>query len=124
MKKVTKMVLMLCFVLSGALCYAHGVARTEVKGDGTPSIVIIKAQCGGTDKSNSIIPSINGNVLSVLFSENLGQVTVEITTVAGATVDYASTITPNGIHSTFQTQDVTSSTSPFPTGMSIMGSLR
>lgn len=97
MKKVTKMVLMLCFVLSGALCYAHGVARTEVKGDGTPSIVIIKAQCGGTDKSNSIIPSINGNVLSVLFSENLGQVTVEITTVAGATVDYASTITPNGI---------------------------
>jgi len=29
MKKVTKMVLMLGLVLSGALCYAHGVARTE-----------------------------------------------------------------------------------------------
>ena len=29
MKKVTKLVLMLCLILSGALCYAHGTARTE-----------------------------------------------------------------------------------------------
>jgi hypothetical protein len=29
MKKVTTWVLMLCLVLSGALCYASGVARTE-----------------------------------------------------------------------------------------------
>ena len=29
MKKVTKLVLMLCLVLSGALCYASGAARTE-----------------------------------------------------------------------------------------------
>ena len=29
MKKVTKLVLMLCLVLSGALCYAHGAAGTE-----------------------------------------------------------------------------------------------
>lgn len=39
MKKVIKMVLMLCLVLSGALCYASGAARTEnLKGeDGTPN---------------------------------------------------------------------------------------
>ena len=29
MKKVTKLVLMLCLILSGAFCYAHGAARTE-----------------------------------------------------------------------------------------------
>ncbi len=29
MKKVTKLVLMLCLTLSGALCYASGVAGTE-----------------------------------------------------------------------------------------------
>ena len=38
MSKFKTMVLMLCLVLSGALCYAHGAARTEKeKGkDGTP----------------------------------------------------------------------------------------
>ena len=35
MKKVTTLVLMLCFILSGALCYASSVARTENgKGEG------------------------------------------------------------------------------------------
>ena len=29
MKKVTTLVLMLCFILSGALCYANGVVKTE-----------------------------------------------------------------------------------------------
>lgn len=29
MKKVTKLILMLCLILSGAFCYASGAARTE-----------------------------------------------------------------------------------------------
>ena len=37
MKKVTALVLMLCFILSGALCYARGVDGTEKKqGEGIP----------------------------------------------------------------------------------------
>ena len=47
------MVLMLCLVLSAALSYAHGVARTETERDGTSIItsVMIQAkspnsQCG------------------------------------------------------------------------------
>ena len=41
MEKLTNMVLMLCFILSGAFCYAGGVARTEkTKGEG--SILIKK----------------------------------------------------------------------------------
>ena len=37
MKKMTKLVLMLCLVLSGAWCYANGAASTEnEKGEGIP----------------------------------------------------------------------------------------
>ena len=43
MKKVTKLVLMLCLVLSGALCYASGVAKTESeKGEDGVSIGLIE----------------------------------------------------------------------------------
>ena len=97
MKKVTTWVLMLCLILSGAFCYASGAARTEnEKGEG--AILIIKtAQHGGTDKSGSIAPTIDGHVLTVVFTENLGQVAIEITTASGASVEYLWVYTPNGI---------------------------
>lgn len=88
---------MLFMVLSGALCYASGAAKTELKGDETPSITILKTKCGGTDKSGSISASINGHYLTVIFTENLGQVDVEITTSTGGYVQADSCITPNGI---------------------------
>ena len=53
MKKVTKLVLMLCLVFSSAFCYAHGEARkeqNEKENVGTPIIAILKAQLGSTDK--------------------------------------------------------------------------
>ena len=97
MKKVTTLVLMLCLVLSGALCYASGVARTEnMKGEGA-ILIKQKAHHGGTDKSGSIVPSINGNALIVVFCENLGQVAVEVSTASGAQVDCLSVLTPNGL---------------------------
>ena len=55
------------------------------------------AQHGGTDKSGSIVPTINGKVLSVSFTENLGQVDIEVTTSTGGYVQANSCITPNGI---------------------------
>ena len=98
MKKVTKLVLMLCLILSGAFCYAHGAARTEnEKEEGVPLITIQKAQHGGIDKSSSIVSSLDGHILIVVFTENLGQVTIEVTTASGAPVDGTSTITPTGI---------------------------
>ena len=96
MKKVTTLVLMLGLILSGALCYASGVTRTEVKGDETPSITILKSKCGGTDKSGSISASIDGHYLTVIFTENLGQVAVEVTTITGGPVETVSMTTPNG----------------------------
>ena len=88
---------MLCLVLSGAFCYANGVAGTE-NGKGEGSILTRKkAQHGGPDKSGSIVPSINGNVLIVVFSENLGQVAVEVSTTLGTPVEFTSVLTPNGL---------------------------
>ena len=97
MKKVTTLVLMLCLVLSGALCYAHSVTRiTNVKEEGAPKI-IIKAHHGSNDKSGSIVLSIYDHVLSVVFNENLGQVAVEVSTASSAQVDCLSVLTPNGL---------------------------
>jgi hypothetical protein len=99
MKKVTTMFLMLCLLFSGALSYAHSEAsiENEKKGDGVP---IELKECTGVsslDKSNAITPVIDGHVLTVAFTENLGQVAVEVTTASGALVDGTTTITPNGV---------------------------
>lgn len=98
MNKFKKTVLMLCLILSGALCYTSGVAGTENKKvDGITIDVKEKAGYGGLDKSNTITSIINGHVLTVLFSENLGQVSVEVSTVSGASVQCLSVLTPNGL---------------------------
>ena len=99
MKKVTQLVLMLCLILSGALCYARGIAGTEnEKGsDGTPIVIIRNSIHSGSEKGNTIISMINGHVLTVVFTENLGQVTIEVTTVSGNPVTCMSTYTPNGV---------------------------
>ncbi|MBR1515091.1 MAG: hypothetical protein IJ622_12500 [Bacteroidales bacterium] len=58
MIKLKQLILMLFFVLSGAFCYASGVARTEnEKGEGA-ILTKQKAHHGSPDKSGSIIPSI------------------------------------------------------------------
>lgn len=43
------------------------------------------------------MPSIYDHVLSVMFSENLGQVAVEVSTTSGTQVDCLSVLTPNGL---------------------------
>ncbi len=98
MKKVTKIVLMLCFVVSGAFCFANSEDGMTEEEDGGITIGIIEAAtCHGPSKGNSIIATINGHVLSVVFNENMGQVSVEVATSSGATVDCLSVLTPNGV---------------------------
>lgn len=95
MFKLKQTILMLCLVLSGALCYAN----TKIEKDEHPVPIELKESTGvsSSDKSNAIIPFINGHVLVVAFSENLGQVSVEVATVAGASVQCLSVLTPNGL---------------------------
>ena len=89
---------MLCFILSGALCYAHGEAiMGKRQGEGIPIEIKELGSCTGPSRSNSIIPTINGHLLTVTFNENFGQVAVEITTASGASVQCLSVLTPNGL---------------------------
>lgn len=98
MYKLKQMILMLCLILSGALCYANVEARTENrKGEGIPIEIKESGIYTGPSRGNSIIPTLNGHVLTVVFTENLGQVSVEVATAAGASVQYTSVLTPNGM---------------------------
>ena len=98
MKKFSKLVLMLCLVLSGALCYASNATKTEnKKGNGITLEVKQKVFHGSSDKSGSIVPTLDGHVLTVIFTENLGQVAVEVSTAVGTLVHYSLTPTPNGV---------------------------
>ena len=90
---------MLCFILSGALCYAHVEARTRNEKDWVPIPIDLTEKTGasGSDRSSSILPALDGHVLTVVFNENLGQVSVEVATSAGVSVQCLSVLTPNGL---------------------------
>ena len=96
MRSIRSLFLICCLSLSAAFCLAHGVPGTENKEGNGYIIVKEKASHGGTNKSDSILASIDGHVLSVVFTENLGEVAIDITTTAGTSVDYNSLTTPNG----------------------------
>jgi len=64
--------------------------------DGHSKITVMQGNVQGSPKGSTIQASINGHTLLVMFSENIGQVEVEITTTAGVTVDCLSTMTPTG----------------------------
>lgn len=95
MFKFKQTILMLCLVLFGTLSYAN----TKNEKEGHPVHIELMESTGisSSDKSNAITPFINGHVLVVAFSENLGQVSVEVVTVAGASVQCLSVLTPNGL---------------------------
>ena len=87
---------MFCLILSAVYCYAYGVTRTKNE-EGTPIIIVAKVIHGGPDKSNAIMPILNGHTLTVAFTENLGQVAVEVTTALGGSVQTFNAPTPNGL---------------------------
>ena len=98
MQKISTWVLMLCLTLSGAWCFAHGAARTENwKGRDLPIQLIESSSQSCSDKGNAIVPTLHGHVLSIVFTENIGEVAIEISTSAGVIVESHWTITPNGL---------------------------
>ena len=96
MKKVTTLILMLCLTFSGALCNANGMAGTEKGKDGISIVLIENSSHSSSEKGNSIIATINGHLLTVVFTEDLGQVAIAITTDSGSPVDSIAMSTPNG----------------------------
>ena len=75
---------------------AWGNANVSIVSDGFSHITIKEAKVQHTPKGSTINASINGHTLMVSFSQNIGQVAVEITTATGATVDCLTTMTPTG----------------------------
>ena len=85
-------------LLLGLLMSAVWCGATEFSMmDGFSNIVIKEGNVQSSPKGSTIQASIDGHVLSIAFTENLGQVAVEITTATGMPVDSSATLTPNGI---------------------------
>ena len=91
--KLKQFMLLLCLLLPIAWCFANGTNTA----DGLGHIIIKEAKVQSAPRGSSIEASIDGHMLTVVFTENLGQVAVEVTTATGSPVDATSTITPNGI---------------------------
>ena len=72
-------------------------ARAFGSMDGHSHINIKEGNVQGLPKGSTIHAAINGHLLMVTFTENLGQVAVEVTTATGSPVDATLTITPNGV---------------------------
>ena len=90
-----KRILLLAALVAATLyCSAVGVNFK----DGNSQVQIKEMKVSSIPKGDAIQASINGHVLSVVFTENLGQVAIDISTAAGATVDYNSIHTPNGVN--------------------------
>ncbi|MBR5082621.1 MAG: DUF3244 domain-containing protein [Bacteroidales bacterium] len=85
--------MLLLFVLTVAWCSASSFHSM----DGYSAIQVKEAYVTGVPKGNAIQASIYGHTLTVVFTENLGQVAVEIATDTGLAIDCASTVTPNGL---------------------------
>ena len=75
------------------LCQAEEIHLT----DGFSHIAVKESHGQGIPKGTSIQASISGHYLMASFIENLGEVSVEITTPTGDYVQANSCITPNGL---------------------------
>ena len=87
-----KALLLVCLLLPAVWCGAN----STYSNDGFSHIVIKEKNVQGTPKGSSIQASIDGHYLTVIFTENLGQVGIEVTTSMGAPVETLSMTTPNG----------------------------
>lgn len=96
MTKTLKTILTLSLMLPMAIwAYTSDVTRTEK--DGAPILIIKGASHISDERGNTIHAAIEGHLLTVVFSENLGQVSIEINTSTGGYVQVDSCLTPNGL---------------------------
>lgn len=94
MAKLKLPILLLTLSLSVAVGHASGTSNFQT--EHVPIALTSGTQYNGDDKSGSINVSVNGHTLTVVFTENLGQVTIKIFNDNGTPVDLMTTPTPNG----------------------------
>jgi len=98
MKKIMQFVLVLCLILPVAFNHLNGmVGTTMMRGKGIPIEVKEKSVHSSSDRGSSIHASIDGHCLTISFSESIGQVAVEVTSVSGVVLRNEATHTPEGL---------------------------
>ena len=90
--KLKCIILLLGLLQPAAWCSANGTYSM----DGHSNILIQEGTVQSIPKGSTIQASIDGHMLTVVFTENLGQVAVDVSTVLGTSVHYSLTPTPNG----------------------------
>ena len=91
--KLKHVVLLLGLLMPAVWCGASILGSV----DGHSNINIKEGNVHSSPKGSSIQASIDGHTLNVVFTENLGQVAIEITTVTGTTIQTFWMSTPNGL---------------------------
>ena len=90
--KIKQLVLLLFFLIPTA----WSGAVTVISNDGSSPILIKAVTVQGTPKDSSILASVDGHYLTVVFTENLGEVRIVVTEADGGTFDMIEMYTPNG----------------------------
>ena len=93
--KIKQFILLLGLLLPTVWCGANGT----ISFDGLSHIEIKEGVVQGAPKGSSIQASINGHTLLVVFTENLGQVAIDVTTATGTIVQTYWMNTPDGLQS-------------------------
>ena len=91
--KLKHVALLLSLLMPVVWCEANNLGLM----DGFSNINIKEGNVQGTPRGDGIQASINDHYLTVVFTENLGQVSIEISTATGNYVQADSCITPNGL---------------------------
>lgn len=81
--------LITCMLGMMGLSYANNYVAED-------NLTVLASKNGGDDKGSSITADINSNTLTVAFSQNLGEVSIDISTASGATIFCLSVQTPTG----------------------------
>lgn len=76
---------------------ATNITNCTQQKDGVPLEIKELASYTGFDRSNSISASIDGHTLTVVFTENLGQVAIDVSLVEGGEIETTTTYTPSGV---------------------------
>jgi hypothetical protein len=95
MAKLKTLIFIFVLLSTATFSYANWT-NPQDNGDGTP--IYIKQSVGNNsnDRGQSINTFINGHSLTVAFSQNLGEVSIDVSTATGATIFCLSVQTPTG----------------------------
>jgi hypothetical protein len=91
--KIKRFIFLFGFLLSIVL----GSASNIISYDGHSNIDIKVAHTQGSPRTSSIVATIDGHWLSIVFLENLGQVNIQVSRVNGGDSQIQSSPTPNGM---------------------------